>query len=213
VSPLTGQLTTVLDDYLPGPIVGTILESGASRAKVDLRRLRAEDISPLLFEIHRTLRLFVSPATRMEECMRRLRAIGGVRGGPVEGVVVVAVESEADIVVARSLARDCCYELRFGSALPTKVATVVSELARNVFQYAGRGKIEIRPLTTGRVGIEIVAKDEGKGIGNLEEVLSGKYRSKRGMGMGLVATKRLMDSFDIATSPAGTTVTVRKYRE
>jgi serine/threonine-protein kinase RsbT len=60
--------------------------------------------------------------------------------------------------------------------------------------------------------IEIVAQDNGPGITNLPEILSGKYRSRHGMGAGLRGTKALMDAFDVKTAPgAGTTVTVRKY--
>ena len=64
----------------------------------------------------------------------------------------------------------------------------------------------------GGAGIEIVAHDEGPGIGNLDEILAGRYRSRTGMGLGLVGAKRLMDELTIETGPGkGTTVTARRY--
>ena len=69
------------------------------------------------------------------------------------------------------------------------------------------------PVSGGRVGVEIVARDEGPGIEDLDQVMSGRYRSRRGLGLGLRGTKRLMDEFRVDTEPGeGTTVLVRKYR-
>lgn len=207
------KLASVLLDYLPSSLAHTVLESSAGRAQLDLTNIQVEDVNRLAHEMRRSLRLFVSPAGRMEDCMRRLRAIGGAHVSENDGTVVVAVETEEDIVVARNMARDTCHELGFPLAIPTKVATVVSELARNIFQYAGKGLVEIRQLSDGKGGIEVVATDQGPGISDLDAILEGKYRSRRGMGMGLIATKRLMDHFHVKTSAgSGTTVTIRKYR-
>jgi serine/threonine-protein kinase RsbT len=97
--------------------------------------------------------------------------------------------------------------------LRTKIVTAVSELARNQFAYArGTGQITLRPLTLPRAGIEIDAKDEGPGIANLDEIMAGRYKSPRGMGVGLRGTKALMDEFTIMASVgAGTHVVARKY--
>ena len=45
------------------------------------------------------------------------------------------------------------------------IATVISELARNIFQYALRGEIIIRVIDkNNKKGLEIIAQDEGSGI-------------------------------------------------
>ena len=85
-------------------------------------------------------------------------------------------------------------------------------MTRNIFRYAGSGAIRLDPIMSPRPGIHITATDNGPGIGNLEEIFSGRYQSKTGMGLGLRGCKRLMDEFEIQTGPAnGTTVSVRKY--
>jgi serine/threonine-protein kinase RsbT len=85
------------------------------------------------------------------------------------------------------------------------VTTIVSELARNIVSYTAGGKIElVWKQEREQQRIVICATDRGPGIANLAHVLSGEYRSKTGLGRGLVGTKRLADSFDIATSSKGT---------
>ncbi|GEM_PF-5538011 len=74
-----------------------------------------------------------------------------------------------------------------------KIATAVSELARNVWSYAGRGGIEIAPVDGDRRSIAIEARDSSPGIRDVETVLSGRYRSKTGLGLGLAGCRRRMD--------------------
>jgi serine/threonine-protein kinase RsbT len=82
--------------------------------------------------------------------------------------------------------------------------TAISEVARNIVLYAGQGQIEI---ATVKRGIEIVARDRGPGIANLDQVLAGNYKSRMGMGLGLRGVKKIADQFDIQTAPGrGTTV-------
>jgi serine/threonine-protein kinase RsbT len=69
----------------------------------------------------------------------------------------------------------------------------------------------IRAVKRPRVGIEIVARDSGPGIRDLEGIMGGTYRSRRGLGAGLRGTRTLMDDFDLLTGPSGTTVTIRKF--
>ena len=80
-----------------------------------------------------------------------------------------------------------------------------------MFRYAGGGRINIRPFVVPKRGIHITAVDDGPGIPNLEHVLSGSYQSKTGMGLGLLACKRLMDEFEIETNSSGTRISTRKY--
>lgn len=137
---------------------------------------------------------------------------GGVTGLPR----AVPVRCEGDIVLARNVGRDVCRRLGFSLTNQTKVATAISELARNIVLYAGSGQVSISALdggvAGGRVGVEIVAEDQGPGIEDLAAKLAGLHRSRRGLGLGLRGTKRMMDFFEVRTRPGlGTTVTIRMY--
>ena len=126
------------------------------------------------------------------------------------------IAGEADIVNARQSARDLARRLGFGLVDQSRIATAVSELTRNVVRYAtdGRGDVALRPLTAaGRIGIEIVVRDDGPGIANVEEALRDGFSSGGGLGMGLPGARRLMDELELDSGPGrGTNVTIRKWR-
>jgi signal transduction histidine kinase/CheY-like chemotaxis protein len=126
--------------------------------------------------------------------------------------LTVALRTENDVVVARQRARQLARHLGFDAQDQARVATAVSELARNVIQYAGRGRIEF--VLEGRTAPQLLAievSDEGSGIADLEAILSGRYQSPTGMGIGLVGARRLMDQFQIRSTPGkGTTIHLRK---
>jgi serine/threonine-protein kinase RsbT len=125
---------------------------------------------------------------------------------------VCLVTSEEGIVKARVKAKVVAEAMGFDYMDQTRIATAVSELARNAFQHGGGGKVTIRSVNTeGKIGIEIVAEDQGPGIENLDLALKGGYSTVGGLGHGLSGSKRLMDEFDIKTSGEGTVVTVRKW--
>jgi serine/threonine-protein kinase RsbT len=129
----------------------------------------------------------------------------------------IAISGEKDIVRARQTARARAQQLGFGMIDQSRIATAVSELARNVVRYAtdGQGRILIRELETeqGRKGIEIVVQDEGPGIENSEEALKAGFTTGRGMGLGLSGTRRLMDEMLLDSALGrGTTVTIRKWQ-
>ena len=73
--------------------------------------------------------------------------------------------------------------------------------------YAGGGYLSVEPCPKGRPRVTIVASDGGPGIADLTAILGGRYRSRTGAGLGLLGSKRLSGAFDVATGPAGTTVT------
>lgn len=131
----------------------------------------------------------------------------------LKSIEVVEVRNEVDIVSARVRARAMAEALGFGYMDQTRIATAVSELARNAFQFAGGGKVTIKPVNSqGREGIEIVVEDHGPGIENLELALKGGYSTVGGLGFGLSGARKLMDEFDIKTKLGeGTTVTIRKW--
>jgi signal transduction histidine kinase/response regulator RpfG family c-di-GMP phosphodiesterase len=126
-------------------------------------------------------------------------------------LLTVRIRHEHDIVGARRRARQIAEALGFDVPEQTRIATSVSELARNAFRYASGGAVEygIEGSLAPQV-LTIRVFDQGPGISNLDAVLSGQYRSSTGMGVGLVGARRLMDAFDIRTGRDGTTVTIKK---
>ena len=93
-----------------------------------------------------------------------------------------------------------------------KVATVVSELARNIVQYAKQGSIEVYTFHSPRKGLRIIATDRGPGISDLKTILAGAYKSKTGLGLGLMGSRRMMDEFEVQTAPGrGTKVVAVNY--
>ena len=127
--------------------------------------------------------------------------------------VRVAIESDADVVVARQRARELAAGLGLSGTDLTLLATAISEIARNITTYAERGEVAVSVVATGRRrGVRVVASDEGPGIANLELALRDGYTSGVGLGMGLPGTRRLVDEFDIVSAPGeGTTVTFVKW--
>ena len=122
--------------------------------------------------------------------------------------VEIEIKIEADIARVRLAVRDICQALGTSALVLQKLATIVSELARNMVLYAGGGKLAIRPCDGGRRCLHVMSRDQGPGIKNLPEIMSGKYKSRSGLGLGLLGSKRLADKFDIETGPAGTRVEV-----
>ena len=121
------------------------------------------------------------------------------------------IEQEKDIATARLEAWSESVRIGLSKFTSVKVATAVSELARNIVFYAGKGIVELRTLRDERgAGLQITAIDQGPGIDakKLQEIWGGTYKSQRGMGKGLVAVKKLVDEFNLDTGPGrGTTVT------
>jgi serine/threonine-protein kinase RsbT len=118
----------------------------------------------------------------------------------------IEVEREPDILTARHRARESCLSLVAGSFVTMRVLTIVSELARNIVNYSRGGFIEIQPAEG---GIHITATDRGPGIPNLDIILAGKYRSRTGLGLGIVGVRRLAQQFSIQTSADGTCVAAK----
>ena len=126
----------------------------------------------------------------------------------------VRVETENDIVVARQAVREAANELGFGLTDITRIVTASSELARNIFKYAGRGIMLVHSVESdGRTGIQLTFIDHGPGIPDLEQAMSEGYSTSGGFGMGLPGAKRLMDEMELTSAlGAGTTAVLRKWR-
>jgi serine/threonine-protein kinase RsbT len=127
----------------------------------------------------------------------------------------LSISTESDIVVARRTIRNAAIQLGFGETDVTRIVTAASELARNVFKYAGKGIMRWRVAGTDRrQGIELQFVDQGPGIQDIALALQEGYSSSKGLGLGLSGAKRLMDDFDIQSVVGqGTTVTLSKWRK
>ena len=127
-------------------------------------------------------------------------------------ILSVSIRSEHDTVAARQRARQIARLLGFDAQDQTRISTAVSEIARNAFNYAGGGQVEY--LIEGNVAPQLLlvkVTDSGPGIRNLLSILEGTYQSQTGMGLGIVGARRLMDQFQIESTPgAGTTVWLKK---
>jgi serine/threonine-protein kinase RsbT len=126
---------------------------------------------------------------------------------------VININNEFDIVLARQKGREVSKELQFGGVDQARITTAISELARNIYLYAGSGQITIQVLNeNGRKGIQITAADKGPGINDIRMVLQDGFSTSGGLGAGLPGVKRLMDSFDIDSMPgSGTKITITKW--
>jgi serine/threonine-protein kinase RsbT len=126
--------------------------------------------------------------------------------------VCIPIASEADIVLARHQGRNLAAQLGATSSEQTRIATAISELARNIVQYAKPGEIVLSVVEAGKRGIQVIARDHGPGIADLSLALTDGYSTGGGLGLGLPGSKRLMDEFEIVSVVGqGTTVTVRKW--
>lgn len=133
-------------------------------------------------------------------------------GGEAVRRIEVAIVDENGIVDARTRARTLAASIGFSTIDQYKLATAVSELSRNIFRYAGKGKLSFGPVTSPRPGMFIIARDDGPGIPDVEHVLSDSYVSKTGLGRGLQGCRRIMDEFQIDSAPGrGTTVILMKF--
>jgi len=124
------------------------------------------------------------------------------------------IKEESDIVHARKTGRTMAMEIGFGAADCTKIATAISELARNIFLYAQAGTITVSRVTVEgqKEGVEVVAKDSGPGIDDVDLAMRHGYSTSNGLGIGLPGTKRVMDEFELETeSGKGTSIRTVKW--
>src|ERR671939_2146380 len=127
----------------------------------------------------------------------------------------IYVRRESDIVKVRDRVRRLAREMGFDLTTQIKITTAISELTRNIYEYAKSGAISLAVAERGPdTGLQITARDDGPGIDEktLHAILRGRYQSYSGMGVGLSGTRKLMDEFDIQTSSnEGTRVAVVKW--
>lgn len=140
-------------------------------------------------------------------------APSGERRGEAEQIATVAISSSSDIIAARQQGRDLARTIGFAEAEAVLIATAISELARNIVVYANTGEIRLEGRArSGRRGLQIVARDDGSGIRNLDRVLAGGYSTSGGLGLGIAGVRQIMDEFSIDTGIGrGTEVIATKW--
>ena len=126
----------------------------------------------------------------------------------------VAINSDRAIVEARQHGRALALKLGFSPGGATLLATAISELARNILQYAGHGEIVLQLMERpGDQGLMVLARDQGPGIADVDMAMEDGYSTSGRLGLGLPGVRRLMDEFEIASGVgAGTSVRVVKWK-
>ena len=132
----------------------------------------------------------------------------------MENEIQVPINSDQDIVAARQKGRSLAVALGFSSGDATLIATAISELARNIITYAKSGEIRLTVINgSARQGIQLVARDQGPGIRDVQQALRDGFSTSGSLGLGLPGVMRLVDEFEIVSEEnRGTTVTAKKWK-
>jgi serine/threonine-protein kinase RsbT len=131
----------------------------------------------------------------------------------VAGDIVVNIDNPDDIVEARKAGHQLALDLGFTLTDVTMIATAISEIARNITSYAGRGAVRVAVEDReGRKALVIRAEDDGPGIADIERALEDGYSTGRGLGLGLPGARRLMDRLIVESARGrGTVVEMWKW--
>ena len=134
-----------------------------------------------------------------------------VEGDPE--IVVVDINNSDDIVAARKAGHQLALDLGFSLTDVSMIATAISEIARNITSYAGRGAVRVTVADReGRKALVVRAEDEGPGIADIERAMEDGYSTGRGLGMGLPGARRLMDRLIVESKVGrGTAVEMWKW--
>lgn len=205
MSTIYHKVLEVLSRYVSEINAVCALNRALREAGLDAKRLTCADLSAIQGNVERRLQIFVDIDLRTILSAELADVGAAVWSGRSQ---TLPVKEEADVSTGRLAAKAICDGLGAKSFIVHKVVTIVSELSRNIVHYTTGGTIELTVLRERRLRLIIVAKDTGPGIQDLSLIMSGQYRSKTGMGRGLVGVKRLAETFDISTGPNGTLVNV-----
>ena len=137
---------------------------------------------------------------------------GDVFSEPV-AEVSFEISSVRDVLEARTKARDLALWIGFSHVQAALISVVVSELARNIAQYANSGRITLAAVfRASRHGIVVIARDEGPGIPDLDLAVQEGYSTSGQLGMGLAGVRKGMSEFYITSKVGeGTTVIATKW--
>ena len=223
---VTGQDTRTLADELGSSAGAVAAQLNRSRARLRVEYLLAlerrepetDRCRPVLLALssgERRRQQEVDAGRHLLECQLCARLSQPLlqRGHPRDDQVRIPIHSDADIVRARQGARELAARLAFSKTDLTVIATAVSEMARNIVRFAAPGEIVAELLEAPRLGVQVVARDTGPGILDVEQALTDGYSTYHGLGMGLPGARRLMDEFAVASEVGrGTTVTMTKWQ-
>jgi serine/threonine-protein kinase RsbT len=208
MTPVRNQILEVLQRYLSEMNAQGTLDRALRESKIEENNLAFTDIPQLLPRLERRARLYLDPV-RHTRLSAELALIGSDR--PSRKSRTINVAKESDISDARLMARAICEGVGAKSFIVHKVVTIVSELARNIVHYTPGGTIDLAVIRDKPARVSIVAVDSGPGILNYDLVMSGNYRSKTGMGRGLLGIKRLAERCTINPGPPGARIEIEVY--
>jgi serine/threonine-protein kinase RsbT len=131
----------------------------------------------------------------------------------METTACIAISTNSDIILARELGRKMGKELGFSETDLTIIATVISEVARNIIVFAKHGNITLKKVRhASKGGLEIIAEDKGPGIPDVFLAMQDGYSTGKGLGLGLPGVRRLTDEFEIfSENGKGTRISVKKW--
>ncbi len=212
-APLPDGLTSMLERFVSPISARAMLRAAVVKAE---RATGAASLVAVLQQLELSSNILILPSQR-EEALAAIRSLMPVARPVIEERAsfeapaveesISVVRKESDLNYTRMLAREACSLVGVRGYSAQKVVTAVSELARNIARYVGDGKVRFR-IDTDKEQIIIIAEDQGPGIPNLDDVMTGNYRSKTGLGRGLMGVRNLADEFDIQTGSDGTTVRI-----
>lgn len=212
-APLPDGLVAMLERFVSPISARAMLRAAIVKAE---RATGTASLVAVLQQLELSTNILILPSKR-EEALAAIRSMlptASTTNEPAQDHDAHAVEEsvaevrkESDLNYTRMLAREACNLVGVRGYPAQKVVTAVSELARNIARYVGEGRVRFR-IDTDTQRIIVVAEDHGPGISNLDDIMSGNYRSKTGLGRGLMGVRNLADEFDIGTGPTGTTVKI-----
>lgn len=126
---------------------------------------------------------------------------------------MVAINTSDDIVAARKAGHQLAIDLGFSLTDVTMISTAISEIARNITSYAGRGEVRVGvDDREGRKALVVRAEDDGPGIADIDRAMEDGYTTGRGLGMGLPGCRRLMDRLIVESALGrGTVIEMWKW--
>ena len=181
----------------------SVLNRALRRSNLSIETLTDQNLSVLLPELKHGIRLFLQ-LDQQNDVWSQLVTLSGIVELPAP--VEIQIKQESDITQARFVARSMCETVGANGLTVQKCATIVSELARNIACYTAGGSLRLAMRDGPPRSLKILALDGGPGIPHLNSVLSGTYKSRTGLGRGLLGVKRLADDFTIQSNINGTRV-------
>lgn len=215
----TSALRAALRGHLSAISIDALLQRHVGVHRGELASLSEREREQVALALEEAAALFsVTPRSELGRIIRT--SLGLPLGAepaapPKRNEATTSIRSELDVNVARNAAHKLATELGFSTSAAVKVATAVSELARNIILYAGEGAVEFEPLGAGvEAKLRVRAIDRGPGIPapQLESILGGQYRSRSGLGKGIVGVKRVATTFSIESKPGVGTTIVAEFR-